>query len=102
MHHKPILSMFTLRGTNSFRTWIFWNHCKSGTMIVVAPFGAHIVPDLAMVMIWLVMISNVKCKVSTSLTPLLGSFPLTPLDMVKGGSHMLSFNFYSLYSLILP
>jgi len=102
MHHKPILSMFTLRGTSSFKTWIFWNHCKSGNMIVVAPFGAHIVMDLAMVMIWLIVISNVKHKVSTSLTPLFGSFPITPLDMVKEGNHMLSFNFYPLYSLILP
>jgi hypothetical protein len=71
-------------------------------MIVVAPFGAHIVPNLAMVMIWLVMIFSVKHKISMSLTPLIGSFPLTPLDMVKGVSHMLSFNFYSPCFLILP
>jgi hypothetical protein len=44
---------------------------------------------------------SVKHKVSPSLTFLLGSFPLTPLDMVKGGSHMLSLNFYSPYFLVI-
>jgi hypothetical protein len=31
----------------------------------------------------------IKCKVSVSLTPLLESFPLTPLDVVKGESHII-------------
>jgi hypothetical protein len=38
---------------------------------------------------------TIKCKISASLTPWLGSLPFTPLEIIKRGNHNLLPNFHS-------
>jgi len=53
-------------------------------------FGAPYIASISLLENGRDIMRIIKCKVSVSLTPLLESFPLTPLDVVKGKSHIIA------------